>query len=43
MDKANSELREILERNKLIKEREEAREQEHYDKIRSVSNQITFD
>ena len=43
VDKANSELREILERNKLIKEREEAREQEHYDKIRSVSNQITFD
>ena len=43
VDKANSEEREILARNKLIKEREEARKQEHYDKIRSLSNQIPFD
>ena len=43
VDKANSEEREILERNNLIKEREEARKQEHYDKIRSLSNQIPFD
>lgn len=43
VDKANSEERQILERDKLIKEREEARKQEHYDKIRSLSNQIKFD
>lgn len=43
VDKANSEEREILERNKLIKEREEARKQEYFDKIRSLSNQIPFD
>lgn len=43
VDKANSEEREILERNKLIKEREKTRKQEHYEKIRSLSDQIKFD
>lgn len=43
VDKANSEEREILERNKLIKEREKTRKQEHYEKIRSLSEQIKFD
>lgn len=43
VDEANSKEREILEREKLIKESEEAKRQEHYDKIRSLSDQIPFD